>query len=149
MAVLAIAAVPFIYAHPHGRGMHGMHGGPGGPGELGPLGHLQRMKTELGLSDQQTDEIKAIFTALRDQNATYRDQLRDGHMAIFNTLLQNPSNVAAAQALVDQQTQAERALKSNMLTAASKALSVLTPEQRTKLASLIEEHKANAGRRGR
>ena len=49
---------------------------------------------------------------------------------------------SSAQALLDQQIAAEKILKSNMLVAASKALNVLTTEQRGKLGSFISEHEA-------
>ena len=62
---------------------------------------------------------------------------------IMQTLVKNPNDLAAAQALIDQQTEAERAMKSNMLNAASKALNVLTTDQRAKLSDLIQQHMAN------
>ena len=61
----------------------------------------------------------------------------------MQTLVKNPNDLAAAQALIDQQTEAERAMKSNMLNAASKALNVLTTDQRAKLSDLIQQHMAN------
>ncbi|MGZ8852785.1 MAG: hypothetical protein ACXW2X_05270, partial [Thermoanaerobaculia bacterium] len=71
VALLAIASVPFLYAGPGHRGHRGMDG-------LGPLARLERAQKELGLSDQQVGEIKAIFKSVHDQNAQYRDQLRGG-----------------------------------------------------------------------
>jgi Spy/CpxP family protein refolding chaperone len=136
VAVLALAAVPFLHAQPR---MHRGHGEFGGAA----LGHLAHAKQELGLSDQQVEEIKAILKTMHDQNATYRDQLHGGIEAIVTGLIQNPSNVAAAQAQLDQQEQAERAMKTNVLNAASKALNVLNAEQRTKLAAMVAKHKAS------
>jgi Spy/CpxP family protein refolding chaperone len=137
VAILAVAAVPFVYAQ-QGR-MHMHHGGDSG---FAFLGHLQKLKSTLDLSDQQVDAIKAIVQDAHTQNAQYRDQLRSGHLAIAKALIANPNDLAAAQALLDQQTAAEKVLKSNMLAAASKALNVLTPEQRSKLGTLIAEHEA-------
>lgn len=134
VAVLALAAVPFLYA---GRGRH--HEGRGG---FGPLGHLERAQKELGLSDQQVTEIKAIFANLREENAQYRKQMHGGFEGVLNTLIQNPNDVAGAQAIMDQQAQAERATKANLLTAASKALNVLTADQRVKLGQLVSERRA-------
>ena len=134
VALLAIAVVPFLYAGPGERGHRGLGG-------FGPLGHLREAKEELNLSDQQVDQIKAIFQELREQNAPYREQFHGGIKGIIDTLVANPSDVAGAQALLDQQAAAERAMKSNLLNAASKALTVLTPEQRTKLSTLVEQHK--------
>ncbi len=93
----------------------------------------------MGLSDQQVTDIRAIFQALREQNAPYRQSLRGTMQQVAQTLLNNPNDVAAAQALIDQQTESERAMKSNALNAAAKALNVLTPDQRTKLAGLLQE----------
>jgi len=135
-AVLALAAVPLVYAqgHMHRMGKMGM--------AMGPFGHLAKMQEELGLSDQQVDQIKAIVAETHQQNAQYRQQLHGGIHAAIAALLKNPNDVAGAQAIIDQQTQAEAALKTSILNAASKALNVLTPEQRDKLASLIAQHQA-------
>ncbi len=129
--VLALAAVPFVYAGPHGA--HGMGFG-------GPMAHLEKAQKELGLSDAQVDQVKAIFAELRQNNAQYREQMHGGIQSVISTLIKNPNDVAAAQAIIDQQAQAERAMKTNMLNAASKALNVLTPEQREKLGTLIAQH---------
>jgi Spy/CpxP family protein refolding chaperone len=135
--VAAVAAVPFLYAGPGGRhghgGMHRMHG-------MDFLGHLQRAKSELDLTDAQVDQLKAIFKETHDQNAQYRDQMHGTIKSIATTLLTNPNDVAGAQAVLDNQAAAEKALKSNLIVAASKALNVLTPEQRTKLALHLAEH---------
>jgi len=131
VVALTLLATPFLFAGPHGRGHR--------DGSFGPLGMLGHAKEELNLSDQQVDEIKAIFRQVHEQNAESRQQLRGGLKDITAALLQNPNNVAAAQAILDQQTQAERTMKLNVLNATSKALNVLTAEQRTKLGTMIEE----------
>jgi Spy/CpxP family protein refolding chaperone len=126
----AVAAVPFVYAGPHG-----MHGGrQGGMRGLAFFGHLEKIKTELDLSDAQVDQLKAIMKATHEENAQYREQMHGTLKAVATTLLANPNDVAGAQAVLDQQAAAEKVLKTNLLVAASKALNVLTPEQRTKLA---------------
>jgi len=131
--VLALAAVPFVYAGVHQR--HG-HGG----GDMGPLAHLAAAQKELGLSDAQVDQIKVIMKEAHESNAQFREQLHGGIQSVISTLIKNPNDIAAAQAIIDQQTQAERQLKSNLLNAASKALNVLTPDQREKLGTMIAEH---------
>jgi hypothetical protein len=112
LALAALIVVPLVYAGP-GR-EHGMAG-------FGPLARLERAQQELGLSDQQVGEIKTIFKGLHEQNAAYRDQLRGGLQGVMNTLLKNPNDIATAQALIDQQAQAERAMKMNMINARSSA----------------------------
>lgn len=131
-----LASVPFAYAA-HTR-MHrdGMGGGPGG---MMFLGHLRHLKSELNLSDAQASQIETIVASLRDQNAEYRQQIHGGLGQVAQALIKNPNDLATAQALIDQQTAAENAMKKNALTAASKALQVLTPEQRDHLGELVTE----------
>lgn len=157
-AVAILAAVPFVYAGArahlaggrgfgHGMGMGmGMHHGFGGDMLVGHLAHL---KDELDLSDAQTDQIKAIFNETREQNAQYRQQLHGTYKTVAQTLLANPANVAQAQALLDQQASAERAMKANLVNSAAKALAVLTPEQREKLATKFASHLEQWENRGR
>ena len=144
IAIGALAAAPLVMAGPHGRSGRGMEGHG-----FGILGHLGHVKDELDLSDQQVDQIKAIFAEVREQNAQYREQLHGGYRGVAETLLANPNDVAAAQALLDQQTAAERAMKTSFLNAASKALAVLNAEQRAKLSTMLEEHAERRGRHGR
>ncbi len=136
IVLVAMIAVPFAFAQ-HGRGMHDQM-------FEGPMffGHLQNVKQELGLSDQQAADIKAVFQNLRQQNEQYRQSMHGTMQQVAQLLLANPNDVAAAQALIDQQTNAERAMKTNALNAASKALNVLTPDQRTKLSTILQERMA-------
>ncbi len=148
LAVVALATAPLVLARPHGRaGSRIGHGMPGEGMEI--LGHLRHAKEELGLSDSQVDQIKAIFADVREQNATYREQLHGGYKSVAETLLANPNDVAAAQKIIDEQTATERAMKTNFLNAASKALQVLDAEQRAKLGTMLAEHAARHHGRGR
>jgi Spy/CpxP family protein refolding chaperone len=160
VAALALAAAPFVIAGPgHGAGMgnHGpgmaMHGGPGmgmhGGEGFAILGHLRHAKEELGLTDQQTEQIKTIFTELHDQNSAYREQMHGGLRGAAEILLANPSDIAGAQALLDQQAAVERTMKTNMLNATAKAFGVLTADQRAKLRAMMAEHSERRERRGR
>lgn len=152
-AAVALVVTPLVMAGPGGRGF-GAHSGRGfgpggGPGMHGAgiLGHLQHAKEELELTDQQVEQLQAIFTALQEQNAPYRDQMHDGMKGALTTLLANPSDVAGAQALLDQQAAAERTMKTNMLNATSKALLVLTAEQRTELGTMLQNFAQHHSRR--
>jgi Spy/CpxP family protein refolding chaperone len=147
LILAAVAAVPYVYAGPGGHGFRGMHGG-GGHG-LGFLGHLEHAKSELGLSDAQVDQLKAIMKETHEQNHQYGEQIHGTLKQVATVLLTNPNDVAGAQAVLDQQAAAEKALKSNLLVAASKALNVLTPEQRTKLALHLAEHGSRWENHGR
>ena len=145
LATVALAAAPLVLAGPHGRFGRGMHGEG-----MELLGHLRHAKEELDLSDQQVDQIKAIFGEVKEQNAAYREQLHSGYHGVAVALLANPNDVAGAQKLIDQQTTTETAMKANFLNAASKALSVLNAEQRAKLGTMLAEHaERHHERRGR
>ncbi len=134
VALVGLLAVPFALAQ-HGHGMS-PEGGPG----IGMMFHrLQRAQQALGLSDQQVAQIQTIFQDVRAQNTPARQSLRAGMQQIAQTLLNDPNNVAAAQEQLDQQTEAERTVKLNMLHAASKALNVLTPDQRAKLSTFLQQ----------
>ena len=141
LTLAALAAVPLcIYAAgPAMHRMHGMRAHHNNAMGFAFLGHLQQLKTELGLSDAQVERIKDIVHETHEQNAGFRDQLHGTLKGVATTLLTNPNDIAGAQAVVDRQAEAERQLKSNLIVAASKALNVLTPEQRTKLALHLAE----------
>ena len=150
LAAMALVAAPLVFAGPHGMrghgGNHGMHAKGFG---AGIFGHVQRLREELDLSDAQVDEIKAIFKDTHQQNAAFRDNLHGGFVDVAQALLANPNDLAGAQALLEKQAAAEKQLKLNMLTATSKALNVLTAEQRGKLAEIIKERSERHERRNR
>ena len=147
VALVALAAVPLV-AGPGGRHFRGHGEQMGGHGfGFGFMGHIGRLKEELNLTDAQVDQIKTIFREAHEQNADVRAQMHDGFKGVVEKLIANPNDIAGAQAIIDQQAAAERTLKTNMLTAASKALNVLTPEQRTKLGEKLAEHSERWGRR--
>lgn len=156
-AAVALAVTPLVMAGPggHGAGSHGPGFGPGGGmgmqgagmQGMGILGHLQRAKEELDLTDAQVEQLQAIFAALQEQNAPYRDQMHEGMKGAVTTLLANPNDIAGAQALLDQQAATERTMKTNMLNATSKALLVLSAEQRAELGTMIQNFAEHHGRR--
>ncbi|HET8772796.1 MAG TPA: periplasmic heavy metal sensor [Thermoanaerobaculia bacterium] len=113
----------------------------------GLLARLAHAQEELDLSDQQVARIKGILAETRALNAPYRRQLRGGRRSVAQALLENPNDVARAQALADEQLTAERALKSSFVDAAAKALAVLNDEQRAKLQTMLA-NRADTRRRG-
>lgn len=134
LIVVALATVPIVYAKGHGhRGMRAAGHG------FGFLSHLEQLKDELDLSEAQTSQLKAIVKETREQNKGFHEQIHGTFKGVATTLLTNPNDIAGAQAIVDRQDAAERQLKSNLIVAASKAMNVLTPEQRTKLAMHLAE----------
>ena len=139
LIVAALAAVPFLYAGPggHARALHSRGVGIGHG--LAFLGHLDQVREELDLSDAQVAQLKEIVKTTHEQNGHFREEMHGSFKEIASTLLTNPNDTAAAQAVLDRQHASEAALKANLLASASKALNVLTPEQRTKLALHLSE----------
>ncbi len=133
-ALAIVLAVPFAFAQ-HMR-MQGQQAAPGMPMFLFRLQHAQQA---LGLSDQQVSDIQSIFQALKQQNAPVAQSLRGGMLQIAQTLVNDPNNVQAAQALIDQQSAARHTIEVNTLNAASKALNVLTTDQRAQLLTMIQK----------
>ncbi|MEA2164303.1 MAG: motif family protein [Thermoanaerobaculia bacterium] len=138
--VTVLAAVPFALAQHHRAG-HG-HGWMRGGGNMMMFGRMGRAKAALGLSDQQSADIQKIFTDLRTQNEPYRASMRSGMQSVAQALIANPNDVGAAQALLDKQIDAERQMKTNALNAAAKALNVLSPDQRAKAATILQQRMA-------
>jgi Spy/CpxP family protein refolding chaperone len=140
VAVLAILIIVPIALAQHGLGMGRGHGCmAGGRSGMMMFGHFGRAKAALNLTDQQAADIKKIFADLRTQNAPYRASMRSGMQSVAQALIANPNDVAAAQALLDKQTEAEHIMKSNALNAAAKALNVLSPDQRAKAATFLQQ----------
>jgi Spy/CpxP family protein refolding chaperone len=140
IAAGAIALAAFLASVPFAFAQHSMmrHGDSAGSGMMF-LGHLGHLKADLGLTDDQATQIKTIFKSLHDQNAAYRDQVRGGMAQVAQALIKDPNDLAGAQAIIDQQTAAENAMKKNALAAASKALQVLSADQRVKLQGLVQD----------
>ena len=133
-----LVVVPFALAQHRFGGRHG-HGCMARGSGMMMFGHLGRAKAALDLSDQQAADIKKIFTDLRAQNEPYRASLRGGMQSVAQALIANPNDIAAAQALLDKQNEAERLMKTNALNAAAKALNVLSPDQRAKAATFLQQ----------
>lgn len=138
--VILLIAVPFALAQ-HRRGMGHGHGCMGG-GNMMMFGHMGRAKAALGLTDQQSADIQKIVTDLRTQNEPYRASMRSGMQSVAQALIANPNDIAAAQALLDKQIDAERQMKTNALNAAARALNVMSPDQRAKAATILQQRMA-------
>jgi Spy/CpxP family protein refolding chaperone len=106
---------------------------------FGPLERLEMLRGELGLSDAQVEAIRAIREEVRNANAASRDQLRDGMGDVASILIANPDDIAGARKAMQAREAALAAMKDNALEGASRALKVLTPEQREKLGAIMAE----------
>lgn len=135
-ATVALAHGPRGRAEMGERGIRG-HAGMGERQFLGPLERLERLRDQLGLTDVQIEAIRAIGQEVRDANAASRDQLRDGKGDVVSILIANPNDLAGARAAMQARETAMAKMKDNALEGASRALKVLTPEQREKLGAIV------------
>lgn len=135
----AIALAAFLASVPIAFAQHSMMRHGDSTGGMMFLGHLGHLKADLGLTDDQATQIKTVLKSLHDQNAAYRDQVRGGMQQVAQALIKDPNDLAGAQAIIDQQTAAENAMKKNALVAVSKALQVLSSDQRVKLQGLVQD----------
>ena len=131
IAIMVLSAVPMLYARPNQRGGRSDNA----------LSMLLKARAELGLSEAQTTEIRSIMKSLHDQNASLRTQRRDYTEDAIDTLVADPSAVVKAQTLIDQKAKIDRTRQTNLVNATAKALRVLSPDQRQRLAELIEERR--------
>jgi Spy/CpxP family protein refolding chaperone len=133
-----VIAVPILHAERtwHGRG--GSDQSFSGMEAMGPFGHLRGLRSKLDLSDDQVTQIKAIFKTVHDQNAASRTQIRTNMRAAAKSLLSDPTNVAGAQQILDQNSATEQQLKANLLSGVAKAITILTPDQRARLGQILD-----------
>ncbi len=130
---------------PGGRGRGGRHA----MGNLGPR-FFRRLADRLELSDQQLEEIEALFQAHRDSTAAQREegralreQLRD--LTLDGAFFQNEAQVTeTASALA--QLHAQMTVERERLQA--QIYQVLTPEQRDELRELGQLFRGFRGRPG-
>ena len=141
LVIIAVVAatlfsVPLVYAARGGR-----HDGGFGP-EGRVLKVLRHVGVELELTDQQKEQIKQIALDVRTQNKQYRASMKTGFRGAADILVANPDNVNAALSLLEQQDAQRAEMRQNIVEGVSRALKVLSAEQRTKLAELMDKHAA-------
>jgi periplasmic protein CpxP/Spy len=127
-----------MHGGPHGAMHHGAMGGPmGGPGF--PMMMSDRLLGDIGASDAQREQIRAILDAARADLHGQRDAgapLRQQALTLFT---QPQVDAAAAEALRRQMLAEHDKASQRMLQAALDASRVLTPEQRQALAQRLGE----------
>lgn len=133
VATLAVASAPVVYARHRAadRGMLAFDG-------MGPFARMRWLKSELNLTDDQVNAIRAIARETHDQNRVNRKAIRANMIEVAGSLLDDPDDLGAATALLARQRDEVEAAKQNVLEGVAKAVTVLTPEQRQQLADILE-----------
>jgi periplasmic protein CpxP/Spy len=112
---------------------------PAGPHGFGP----GRLYSKLGLSPEQQSQIKAIFTAAKPQMQSLHQQAKANHLKLMQTKPDDPNygNVAAEVAQSDATLASQRTTQHAALR--TQIYAVLTPGQKTQLATLEAQWAAN------
>ncbi len=129
LTVMAAIAVSQTVRRAHMRG-DGMFGGP----MLGYYVH------KLDLTDAQQAQVKAIMTKEKPALQPLMLQVAQGHSQLRDLVMSGNFDEAKARELAAQQTQTMTELAVQHARIASEMVQILTPDQKTKLTALINQH---------
>jgi len=133
----------------HG-GPGGRHRGPGGPGGHGGdlLGHFSR---ELNLTDAQQTQVKQLVDAFHEGNKGLHEQLMKtgGGHGPFEGLKDGAFDEAAVRAAAQARANLHVELEVGHARLMSQIYSLLTPEQKAKVAELRQRHEQRRGQPSR
>ena len=143
--IMAVAvAVPVVLAQSTGGDDGGRRGHKGHFGR----GHEGRIFSQLDLTDTQKEQIKAIREKNRESLRPLMEQIR----AKRQEIRQANEGGTVNEALVSQKLSEIAPLEAKMMAERARihqeTLSVLTPEQRTKLEQMREQFKSRRSERG-
>ena len=149
---IGVSAGAFVHAQDAGQQRapfgEGRRGGPGGPGRFGgpggPMGMLPMLGRDLGLTDAQKDQLKAIADSHKDDWKSLGDRARAAHQALNQAVMADSID----EALIRQKSADVAAVEADMAVARARvraeAFQILTAEQRAK----AKERAAGRGQRG-
>jgi Spy/CpxP family protein refolding chaperone len=129
LTVVAGIAVSQTVRRAHMRG-DGMFGGP----MLGYYVH------KLDLTDAQQAQVKAIMAKEKPALQPLMQQVAQGHSQLRDLVMNGNFDEAKARELASQQTQTVTELTVQHARIASEMVQILTPDQKTKLTALINQH---------
>ena len=103
---------------------------------------LNRMSAALNLTDQQKEQARDIFKSTRESTRPVWQELREERKAV-RTAIQAGKSESEVEALAQKEGPALAKMAVARADASAKFYAILTPEQRQKLATLHQEHRAN------
>jgi len=109
--------------------------------------HMERMRQELNLSDEQAAKIKAIFKDKHEAKKDHRDERKQFHQAMMKLDPASPSYDAEVDALARQQADAMVRSIKERAQVRKEMYAILTPEQREKAREMREERMQRAKER--
>jgi Spy/CpxP family protein refolding chaperone len=129
---------------PEGWG-HGGGRGHGFGGHMFGFLHNERMKAELGLTDEQAGKLRQIFTESRKAGIRTRADLQIKRMELHEIMMGDKADRDAAmkkvQEISDLRAQQMRSHVESMLAAKT----ILTPEQQKKIHAMMAERMSHRG----
>jgi periplasmic protein CpxP/Spy len=106
----------------------------------GERGHFfKRLAKQLGLNDQQKSQAKSILEASRAQNKPYFQALMTERHQMRELMLSGSADEAAIRAQSAKIASAEADLAVQRAKEAKQLLALLTPEQKTKLNTILDK----------
>lgn len=157
--LLVLSRVPLVHSGMMGPSPGPSAGRPGGlrgspmrpgleegdmPGLAEPLGRhqpaqlIRRLKTELGLSEAQTTQLRPIVFQAMKRGIEAHAQLRVAQLEVAELLEAEPVDMAQVEAKLKESEGLRTRLRLNLIQAHEQAKAVLTPEQRQQLDQLHE-----------
>lgn len=140
-----LLALP-VFAADQGRGEFGPRSGRGGFGGHGfGFLHNERMKAELGLTDEQTEKLRQTFTESRKANIKMKADLQIRRMELHEILRADNADRDAALKKVEEISNLRAQLMRQHVESMLTAKSILTPEQQKKVHTMMAERKSRHG----
>jgi Spy/CpxP family protein refolding chaperone len=134
LAVVAAIGVSQTAKRVHMRG-DGMFAGPEFGGHM--LGYFTR---KLDLTDAQQAQVKDIIAKEKPAFRPLMLQMAQNHQQMRQLVMSNGFDEAKVRELASQQTQTMTELTVQRVRVASELYQVLTPDQKTKLTAIINQH---------
>lgn len=128
-----------------GRQGKGMKDGRGDLREMSPEKRLARMARELGLSDAQQTQIKAVFAAEREKNEPLMEKMKEYRKQFHDAAKATPFDEAAVRTVATNKAQVGIELAVSRARVQSQIHAILTPEQQAKLEKLRPPKKQGRG----
>jgi len=166
VAIVSAVGVGYAIAGPSGpmggssgggsSGMHGwMHGGEAGHGMMEGRGmrggaRMERMFDAIDATPEQRETLSGIMDSAREEMGTVFQDMRGTHEAMVEILTAPEIDRDAAEDLRAERVAAMEAASHRMLETMLDAAEVLTPQQRSELAELMQNrgHWRGDGNRG-
>jgi periplasmic protein CpxP/Spy len=141
-AGVAVPAAGFAFDGGDGHGARA-----GQRHRAGPAHRMMRMAEEVGLSDAQRDQIRAVMQDHRDTFQALRAERRDALAAMDEAIVSGADNDTIAERAIAAHAahQDARALRRDVR---QQVAAILTPEQKARLKELRAERRAARGARG-